>query len=80
MTDNCDLCGNFVPDYDWREEVCNPYFCRKCNETILAEDKEIEIGIGNGQICYVDEDTCRHCFRKWSMTETVFNAVFSVVI
>jgi hypothetical protein len=28
------------------------------------EQQEAEIGIGNGQICYVDENYCRHCIEK----------------
>ena len=79
MTDNCEECGKFVPDYEWRDIVVNPYLCRKCNNMIFGESCEAETGIGTGQ--FVDsgnDDYCRHLIRKWPMSETVFNAVYGI--
>ena len=56
----------------------NDDICDKCLDILKAEYNEIEIGIGTGQICYIDENYCRHCIRKWPMTVPVFNAVYGM--
>jgi hypothetical protein len=70
---NCDLCGHFLK---W--ERINTDFCDECTGLLSAEQHEAEIGIGNGQICHIDDDCCRHCIQKWPMIETVYNAVYGV--
>jgi len=69
--DNCVMCGKFVPS-----DFYNGGHCPKCIELLDAEQQEDEIGIGTGSICYIDENTCRHCIKKWPMLETVYNAVY----
>ena len=65
MTENCEWCGKFVPDYDFREEIMNDYLCRKCNDMLMGEDAEMQTGIGNGQFMNSgDDDECRHCIKK----------------
>jgi hypothetical protein len=73
MTDNCYLCGRFMSDFRDDDMHCN-----ECLKIIIAEYEELETGIGTGQIQYPDENYCRHCIKKWPMSETVFNAVYGV--
>jgi len=57
----------------WRDDDLH---CNKCLEIVIAEGNEVEIGIGTKQSCYPNEDYCRHCLRKWPITDTVYNAVY----
>ena len=78
MTENCEWCGKFVPNYEWRDVVLNDYLCRKCNDMIYGESCEVETGIGSGRFMDSgDENECRHCIKKWPMENHVFNAVYS---
>jgi hypothetical protein len=80
MTDNCILCGKFVPDYNDGND-----HCKRCIAELDAELNEAEAGIGQGSTTKPDKEYCRHCiarriyYKKYVLYSNTYITLYSIL-